>query len=83
MARSSRLTEHDVSHEPPQEATAQSPAVPAAAAHGEPGGEGHRPAAARKPKEPRSPSELWGDGLGRVGIRAAQVLLILIVRVDT
>lgn len=83
MARSSRLTEHDVSHEPPQEATAQSPAVPAAAAgaHGEPGGEGHRPAAARKPKEPRSPSELWGDGLGRVGIRAAQVLLILIVAV--
>ena len=81
MARSSRLTEHDVSHEPPQEATAQSPAVPAAATHGEPGGEGQRTPAARKPKEPKSPSELWGDGLGRVGIRAAQVLLILTVAV--
>lgn len=81
MARSSRLTEHDVSHEPPQEATAQSPAAAAAAALGEPGGEGQRPPAARKPKEPKSPSELWSDGLGRVGIRAAQVLLILTVAV--
>lgn len=78
MARSSRLTEHDVSHEPPQEATAQSPA---AAAHGESGGEGQRPPAARKPKETRPPAELWGDSLGRVGTRAAQILLILTVAV--
>lgn len=83
MARSSRLTEYDVSQELPLEAAAQSPAAAAsaAAAQGESGGEGHRPPAARKPKEPKSPSELWGDGLGRVGIRAAQVLLILIVAV--
>ncbi|UEL27694.1 AI-2E family transporter [Pseudarthrobacter sp. L1SW] len=84
MARSPRLTEHDVSHELPQEAAAQSPAAAAAAAaaaQAEPGGEVQRPPAARKPRETKSPAELWGDGLGRVGIRAAQVLLILTVAV--
>lgn len=88
MARSSRVTEHDVSQQPPQEAAAQSPAAAAAAAaaqgepaQGESGGEGHRPPAGRKPRETKSPTELWADGLGRVGIRAAQVLLILTVAV--
>jgi putative heme transporter len=86
MARSPRLTEHDVSHERAQEAAGQSPAAAAAAAqaepgHAEPGGERQRPTIARKPKETKSPAELWGDGLGRVGIRAAQILLILTVAV--
>ncbi|KSU78777.1 hypothetical protein AS031_01670 [Pseudarthrobacter enclensis] len=30
-------------------------------------------------REKRTPSELWADGFGRVGTRAAQVLLIIIV----
>ncbi|HEU4666502.1 MAG TPA: AI-2E family transporter [Arthrobacter sp.] len=83
MARSSRMTEHDVGQEPPQDTAAQSPgaAAAAAAAQAEAGSEGQHPPAARKPRETKSPAELWGDGLGRVGIRAAQVLLILAVAV--
>jgi predicted PurR-regulated permease PerM len=37
--------------------------------------------AARVPRDIKSPSQLWGDGLGRVGIRSAQILLILTVAV--
>ncbi len=33
------------------------------------------------PREQKSPPELWADGLGRVGIRSAQILLILTVAV--
>ncbi|CAH0163134.1 AI-2 transport protein TqsA [Arthrobacter sp. Bi83] len=35
----------------------------------------------RPAREQRPPRELWGDGLGRVGIRSAQVLLVLAVAV--
>ncbi len=38
-------------------------------------------AAVPNPRERRPPSALWADGLGRVGIRSAQVLLILAVAV--
>ena len=31
------------------------------------------------PREQKSPPELWADGLGRVGVRSAQILLILTV----
>lgn len=47
-------------------------AVPAA---GTPAAEAAKPG----PKGPRPPAALWSDGLGRVGTRAAQVLLILTV----
>ena len=39
------------------------------------------PKAARVPAEHKPPHQLWGDGLGRVGIRSAQILLILTVAV--
>ncbi len=78
MARSSRLTEHNVGQEP-QHPAAQSPAAAAVAAQGQAGAEGRQ--AARKSRPAKSATELWGDGLGRVGIRAAQVLLILTVAV--
>jgi predicted PurR-regulated permease PerM len=81
MARSSRLTEHNVGQEPPQHTVAQSPGAAASAAPGYAGAEGGQSRAARKPRETKSPTQLWGDGLGRVGIRAAQVLLILTVAV--
>lgn len=42
---------------------------------------GHEPAAAPKKRPAKQPSALWTDGLGRVGTRAAQVLLILTVAV--
>ena len=75
MARSSRLTEHEPGQEPSQPAGTDSTGtdlsgVPRA----------QRPAA-RIPREIKSPSQLWGDGLGRVGIRSAQILLILTVAV--
>lgn len=73
MARSSRLTEHDVSHEPAQQSGAE------LTENARPQEQQPRPA--RTPREPKSPRELWGDGLGRVGIRAAQILLILTVAV--
>lgn len=38
------------------------------------------PAARDKPaQEPKTPRELWADGLGRLGIRSAQILLVLTV----
>ncbi|VXB73418.1 conserved membrane hypothetical protein [Arthrobacter sp. 9AX] len=39
------------------------------------------PPAAAKKRETKPPGALWADGLGRVGIRSAQVLLILAVAV--
>ncbi|TLM85793.1 AI-2E family transporter [Pseudarthrobacter sp. NamE5] len=83
MARSSRVTEHDVSQEQPPPGAAGSPAAAAAAGQAERHGQGQAPGSgpARRPREPKSPRELWGDGLGRVGIRAAQILLILTVAV--
>jgi predicted PurR-regulated permease PerM len=42
---------------------------------------GHEPAAAPRKRPAKQPSALWTDGLGRVGTRAAQVLLILTVAV--
>ena len=75
MARSSRLTGHELGKEPAQPAGAAStgtdlPAAPHAQRR-----------AARVPRDIKSPSQLWGDGLGRVGIRSAQILLILTVAV--
>ena len=68
MARSTRLTEQELDTGPVrQEAVEQTPR------------EGRLPGTVKHPKEPRPPSALWADGLGRVGIRAAQVLLILTV----
>jgi putative heme transporter len=81
MAQSSRLTEHNVGQEPPQQGAAQSPAAAVAAAQGQGGVQGRQPSAALKSPETKSPSELWGGRLGRVGIRSAQILLILTVAV--
>jgi putative heme transporter len=72
MARATRLTDHGPGSDIPQP-------VPAA-------GSGlHQqapaPAATAKKQEPKPPSALWADGLGRVGVRSAQVLLILTVAV--
>ena len=74
-----RLTEQVPGTDTPQPA-------PAAAD----GGQGSAGAVERAPREPatgikkpaaKQPSALWTDGLGRVGTRAAQVLLILTVAV--
>jgi predicted PurR-regulated permease PerM len=68
MARSTRLNEHELGNGRTQPQTAE--VQP-----------GHSQVPAGKPRETKPPSALWGDGLGRVGIRAAQVLLILTVAV--
>ncbi|ADX74043.1 AI-2E family transporter [Pseudarthrobacter phenanthrenivorans] len=83
MARTPRLTDHELGKEPPQPETEESPAAAVAAgqAQGHAGTAEQPAAATRKPRPTKSPSELWADGLGRVGIRAAQVLLILTVAV--
>ncbi|CCQ45189.1 conserved hypothetical protein [Pseudarthrobacter siccitolerans] len=74
-----RLTEQVPGTDTPQ-------AAPAAAD----GGQGSAGAVERAPRDPatgikkpaaKQPSALWTDGLGRVGTRAAQVLLILTVAV--
>ncbi len=72
MARATRLPDHGPGSDIPQP-------VPAA-------GSGlHQqapaPAATSRKQEPKPPSALWADGLGRVGVRSAQVLLILTVAV--
>lgn len=69
MARPPRLTERGPGNENPQPA-------PADAAAARP-----KPAAASRAKESKPASALWADSLGRVGIRSAQVLLILAVAV--
>ncbi|MBT2536938.1 AI-2E family transporter [Arthrobacter sp. ISL-69] len=69
MARSTRLTEHESDTGPLRQAAADE--MPR---------QGQRPGTV-KPKETKSASALWADGLGRVGIRAAQILLILMVAV--
>ncbi|MBT2594612.1 AI-2E family transporter [Arthrobacter sp. ISL-72] len=70
MARSTRLTEQELDTGPVRRATVE-----------ETPREGHTPGTVKQPKEPRPPSALWADKLGRVGIRAAQILLILTVAV--
>jgi len=69
MARATRVADHGPGSDTPQPAAAAGSALQQAAAPG-----------ARK-QEPKPPSALWADGLGRVGIRSAQVLLILTVAV--
>lgn len=68
MARPPRLTERGPGNENPQPAPADEAARP-------------KPAAASRAKESKPASALWADSLGRVGIRSAQVLLILAVAV--
>ncbi|MDQ0922454.1 putative PurR-regulated permease PerM [Pseudarthrobacter sp. W1I19] len=67
MARA-RLTEQVPGTDTPQPLSAPHP-------------NGHEAAAAPKKRPAKQPSALWTDGLGRVGTRAAQVLLILTVAV--
>ena len=69
MARAIRVADHGPGSDTPQPAPAAGSALQQAQA-----------TAARK-QEPKPPSALWADGLGRVGIRSAQVLLILTVAV--
>ncbi|MFF1250870.1 AI-2E family transporter [Pseudarthrobacter sp. NPDC058329] len=69
MARATRLTDHAPESDTPQPVPAAGSALQQASA-----------AAARK-KEAKPASALWADGLGRVGIRSAQILLILTVAV--
>lgn len=69
MARPPRLTERGPGNENPQPA-------PADAAAARP-----KPAGASRAKESKPASALWADSMGRVGIRSAQVLLILTVAV--
>jgi predicted PurR-regulated permease PerM len=82
MARSTRLTEHELGNETPQPKPGAEAAAAAEGAprQGQPLGQSalHRGA---KLRETKPPSALWSDGLGRVGIRAAQILLILTVAV--
>lgn len=68
MARPPRLTERGPGNENPQPAPADEAARP-------------KPAAASRATESKPASALWADSLGRVGIRSAQVLLILAVAV--
>ncbi|MCU1565940.1 MAG: hypothetical protein JWQ56_877 [Pseudarthrobacter sp.] len=75
MART-RLTEQVPGTDTPQPAPAADGGHGAAAVERAP----HTPAAGTK-KLAAQPSALWTDGLGRVGTRAAQVLLILTVAV--
>ncbi|WP_458781352.1 AI-2E family transporter [Arthrobacter sp. D3-16] len=70
MARATRLTDHGPGSDTAQPAPAAGSALQQAAAP-----------AARKQEEPKPPGALWADGLGRVGIRSAQILLILTVAV--
>jgi putative heme transporter len=70
MARATRVADHGPGSDTPQPAPAAGSALQQQA----------QAAAARK-QEPKPPSALWADGLGRVGIRSAQVLLILTVAV--
>lgn len=85
MARPTRLTDDEVGSESPR-AGASAPASAGAPKQGEPLGDiQHDDALKRasgpsgKPGANKPPSALWADGLGRVGIRAAQILLILAV----
>lgn len=69
MARATPAAGHGQGSDTPRPAPAAGPALQQAQA-----------TAARK-QEFKPPSALWADGLGRVGIRSAQVLLILTVAV--
>ncbi len=70
MARAIRMADHGPGSDTPQPAPAAGSALQQQAA-----------APAARKQEPKPPSALWADGLGRVGIRSAQVLLILTVAV--
>jgi putative heme transporter len=80
MARSTRLTEHGLGNETPQPkaGTEAAAAAEGAPRQGQPLGRSalHQSA---KMRDTKPPGALWSDGLGRVGIRAAQILLILTV----
>ncbi|MCU1517058.1 MAG: hypothetical protein JWQ75_1779 [Pseudarthrobacter sp.] len=80
MARASHLSEHDVPPEPSPPAGAGPAGHPAQTADS---GNAADPGRAADPTnaQPKSPGALWADGLGRVGIRSAQILLILAVAV--
>ncbi|HEX7202663.1 MAG TPA: AI-2E family transporter [Arthrobacter sp.] len=80
MARSSRLTEHEPGQEPSQPAGTDSTGTDLTGTDLSGAPRAQRPAT-RIPREIKPPSQLWGDGLGRVGIRSAQILLILTVAV--
>ncbi|HJW01051.1 MAG TPA: AI-2E family transporter [Arthrobacter sp.] len=68
MARATRLNERGPGSENPQPATAGDLA-------------GQEPTYLSRTSQSRPAGALWADGLGRVGIRSAQVLLILAVAV--
>lgn len=68
MARSTRLTERGPGSGNPLPATSDETAR-------------QKPMSVSRTKESRPAGALWADGLGRVGIRSAQVLLILAVAV--
>lgn len=68
MARATRLTERGPGSDDPQPPPADEAARP-------------KPAAVSRVKESKPASALWADSLGRVGIRSAQILLILAVAV--
>jgi predicted PurR-regulated permease PerM len=72
MARLPRLKERGLGNENAAPAAADEAARPKPAAPAPP---------ATRPKEAKPASALWVDALGRVGIRSAQVLLILAVAV--
>lgn len=88
MARSTRLTDDEMGSDT---RNSETPGTPAGAPRqGQPLGDlqrgdaragGVSTAGSRLPKEQghKPASALWADGLGRVGIRAAQILLILAV----
>lgn len=72
MARATRATDHGPDSDTPQPVSAAGSALQQ---------QGPAPAATARKREPKPPGALWADGLGRVGIRSAQVLLILTVAV--
>ncbi|TLM81762.1 AI-2E family transporter [Pseudarthrobacter sp. NamE2] len=82
MARSTRLTEHTLGNEPPEPHKEAAPGLAGSgvARQGEPLGASTSGGLSGQDKA-KPPSALWTDGLGRVGIRAAQILLILTVAV--
>jgi predicted PurR-regulated permease PerM len=80
MART-RLTEQVPGTDTLRPAPAADPGAESPAAAVEQAPHAPAPAAAAKKRETEQPGTLWTDGLGRVGSRAAQVLLILAVAV--
>lgn len=75
MSRATRLSGHE---QPPEQSPATGAVTPGAAA-GPATATGTGTGTGRREHKP--PHSLWADGLGRVGIRSAQILLILSVAV--